>query len=243
MKKMKVKLDKITGFDDAIIALHESKRSITSYEIDYIRILNSLNTSFLTGSLIEDKKIDKEFKDMLLKVFKYGKEHITLLRYIDLSITIFDLHRGGMDDLDSHAKRMENRIIRSSTRLANYKNEKSDFYKDKILTLDDAIEESLIEVPNELFYKDNKYVKVTNGWVLEGFENEKDITRGLLPLSIPMSCIFKVNLTEFAHIFKLRNESGTAHPEVKECIESLTHQLLSMLNHYIDREYLNSIPN
>ena len=36
MKKMKVKLDKITGFDDAIIALHESKRSITSYEIEYI---------------------------------------------------------------------------------------------------------------------------------------------------------------------------------------------------------------
>lgn len=242
MKKMKVNLDKITGFDDAIIALYESKRSIEPNKIEYIRMLNILNTSSLDGSLIEDEKINKEFKDILLKVFKYGKEHITLLRYIDLSITVFDLHRGGMDDLDSHAKRMENRIIRSSTRLANYKNEKSNFYQNKILTLDDAIEKSLIDVPNKLFYNDNKYIKVTNGWVLEGFENEKDITRGLLPLSIPMNCIFKVNLAEFSHIFKLRNKSSTAHPEVKECIEKLTDQLLNMLNHYIDREYLNSIP-
>lgn len=240
--KVKANLDKIVGFDDAIIALYESKRSIEPSKIEYIRMLNFLNTMTSTGSLIEDKRINEEFKDMLLKVFKYGKEHITLLRYIDLSITIFGLHRGGMDDLDSHAKRMENRIIRSSTRLANYKNEKSEFYQDKILTLDDAIEKSLINVPNELFYNGNKYIKATNGWVLAEFENEKDITRGLLPLSIPMNCIFKINLAEFAHIFKLRNESSTAHPEVRRCIESLTHQLLKMLNHYISREYLDSIP-
>ncbi len=240
---MQAKIEKISGLDDAIIALHQSKRTVDSDMIANIKILNHLNTVISDGRLVQDNCIDKNYKDMLLKVFKYGKNHITLLRYIDLSITIFGLHRGGMDDLDSHAKRMENRIVRSSTRLANYSNEKSDFYKDKILTLDDLIDKGILIVPNELNIDGIEYVKVANGFVKKGLENNRDITRGLLPLSIPMSCIFKVNLTEFAHIYKLRNKETNAHSEVKECVEEITNQLVEMLNNYIDREYLENIPN
>ncbi len=51
-------------------------------------------------------------------------------RFLDFSFTVYNLHRAGQDDLDSHAKRMENRIIRSSTRLADFAaGEMSDYYK------------------------------------------------------------------------------------------------------------------
>ena len=73
---------------------------------------------------------------MLLRM---GRRHITVLRFIDISIMTEGIHRGGQDDIDSHVKRFENKVIRSSTRLAEFNNEKSDYYEGKIMTTDEAL--------------------------------------------------------------------------------------------------------
>ena len=44
-------------------------------------------------------------------------------------------------------------------------------------------------------------------------------------LSIPSNFVFNVNLTEWAHVYKERNEKGGANPEVKECAEAIADQL------------------
>ena len=63
-----------------------------------------------------------------------------MLRFEDISVVVEGLHRGATDDLDSHAKRMDNRIIRSSTRLADYhEGEVSEWYEDKIITWDEVL--------------------------------------------------------------------------------------------------------
>lgn len=235
---MKASLDKIIGYDDAIIALYESKRHITEEMVKSIRLETNANT-LLDGSILVKNGYD--FLDKLNKVLQYGKKHTTLLRFIDLSITVFGLHRGAMDDLDSHAKRMENRIVRSSTRLADYGNEKSSYYSDKILTIDDI---TGLMLPNEFKLFGIDYVRATNGYIRKDLKDNKDVLRGLLPLSIPMNCIFKINLAEFAHIYKLRNKDSNAHPELKQCIEEITDQLLEKVNYsgiLIDREYLLNI--
>ncbi len=47
--------------------------------------------------------------------------------------------------------------------------------------------------------------------------------------SIPSSCIFKINRTEWAHVYRERNEHGTSNPEVKELAESIQEQLEKMM--------------
>ena len=60
--------------------------------------------------------------------------------------------------------------------------------------------------------------------------------------SIPSSFIFKVNLAEWAHIYKERGEHGTANPEVKELAE-LIQQSLERANPWFTREFILSIEN
>ena len=72
-----------------------------------------------------------------------GRKHITVLRYIDISIMTEGLHRAGQDDIDAHARRFDNRIIRSSTRLAEFSDgEMSDY-----IPTDDEIANSLSKLP------------------------------------------------------------------------------------------------
>ena len=99
-----------------------------------------------------------------------------------------------------------------------------------------------IEVP-ETFEKDGEiYTRVPYGYVKEEYKNKQDVKRGLYPLSIPSSFIFKVNLKEFAHIYKERGAHGSANPEVKECAEKC-YELLNRAQPWIDREFLLAVKN
>ena len=45
-------------------------------------------------------------------------------------------------------------------------------------------------------------------------------------LSIPSNFIFRINLAEWAHVYKERNKNGGANPEVKQCCEMIADQLV-----------------
>lgn len=247
MKKVKIYLNRIDGWDDAIISMFLSKRTLTrELECDIRKeVCRCANAWFdidnPKGALVSGtEKLD----EWLRKLFKWCPKHITMGRFLDFSFTVYGLHRAGQDDLDSHAKRMENRIIRSSTRLADFsQGEMSSFYEGKVIPTDAALAVLGIKVPDELEYNGQTYVKGVNGYILKGMEDNKDVKRGLYMLSIPSNFIFKINLTEFAHVFKERNMNGTANQEVKECIESATDQLFEASRGFIDRNLLMAIKN
>ena len=254
---MKVTLNSISGIDDAICSIYISKGNLTEELEAEIRdeIFNNTDRNgFLlcrnNPELYADwvvATIGNRFSAML----RIGKKHITVLRYIDLSFTIRDLHRGAQDDLDAHAQRFNNRIIRSSSRLAGVvPGAKSDYYKNKILTLDEALAMIGFEVPTEITLGTDVYVKTINGYIKKEYadKNNKehnDVERGLFMLSVPSNCIVRCNLCEFAHVYKMRNKDTHANPELKECIESLTSQVASALGFTQDgmRDYLMEIPN
>lgn len=247
---MKIYLNSIDGIPDAFAALLMSKRN---WNIDSDRVIRYVCRQCLDerGFLIDREKAIREakknstvfqhdltvgalnsiydtFEDYMNKLTKWGKRHITLLKFIDLSITVEGLHRAGQDDWDSHAKRFDNRIIRNSTRIkgVDFNYEMSDYYKDKIIPTDLAANKVLgIELPDEIEYEGKTYVKRVNGYILKGYEDNNDVKRGLYMLSIPSNFIFRVNLAEWSHIYKERNEDGGANPEVKQCCEMIADEL------------------
>lgn len=242
---MKVTVNSITGFEDAFVAMYISKRSWTPELDAEIRetCRGVLGRNGRINPSAYKTSIDK-FTTWLSTLLRMGRKHITVLRYIDISIMTEGIHRGGQDDIDAHAKRFDNRIIRSSTRLAEFEeDEVSEYYKDKIITDAKAIKYVLgIDMPKEIIYKDYKYVKSPNGYIKEEYRNNKDVKRGLYMLSIPSNFISKINLTEFGHVFKERNEDGGANPEVKEWAESVMKQITEFHNQ-ITRDYVLSIEN
>lgn len=221
---MKVYLNKITGLDDALVSLLMSKRSWTrEKEIEARTMVKKHIDS--NGFLIDS---DKEINDALDKLIKYGVEcgHTTLIRYIDLSFTVEGLHRAAQDDFDSHAKRLDGRIVRSSTRLATFaEGEKSEYYQDKILYSDEACKALGIELPHEVIKDGIKYVKTDFGYIREDLEEDKDAKRGLYPLAIPSNFIFKVQYPELGHIVQHRDNTSHANPELKAMIESIKEQV------------------
>lgn len=223
---MKVYLNKITGIDDAIVSMFMSKRTWTrELEVDIRNTCNRLMD--MDGKLKEtvDMADYKKFEDWINSLTKWGWQHITMFRYIDFSITVEGLHRAGQDDWDAHAKRYDNRIIRSSTRLATFDYEISDYYKEKIIPTDLALKELNIVVPESYMHNGQIYVKTVNGYIREDLKDNKDVKRGLYMLSIPSNFTFKVNLTEWAHVYKERNKGSRANPEVKECCEAIADQI------------------
>ena len=60
--------------------------------------------------------------------------------------------------------------------------------------------------------------------------------------SIPSDFTAKVNITEFAHIVKLRDKNSGAAPELKEMIESLLKQVEDFCP-YFTREFFYEIDN
>lgn len=240
---MNIYLNSIDGIPDAFAALLMSKRNWDIETDKLIRetcrvclnykgelkdrnmVLSNVETDY--GSNMVNAMFET-FDGYMNKLVKWGEKHITLLKFIDLSITVEGLHRAGQDDWDAHAKRFDNRIIRNSTRIkgVNFDYEMSDYYKGKIIPTDIAANMILgIELPNEIEYEGNIYVKAVNGYILKGFENNNDVKRGLYMLSIPSNFIFRVNLAEWAHIYKERNENGGANPEVKQCCETIADKL------------------
>lgn len=245
---MEVYLNRIDGWDDAILSMFYSKRTVTRELEEHIReaVYESTlhNPKHGTIGTLVESDYRSEVEDWLNKLFKWCPTHITLGRFLDFSFTVYGLHRAGQDDWDSHAKRFDNRIIRSSTRLADFSNgEMSDYYKGKIIPTDQALDILEIKVPGEIEFNGQTYVKSVNGYILKGMEDKKDVKRGLYMLSIPSNFIFKCNLTEFAHLYKERRQEGTANPEVKECCEKCVDLLESASQGYINRELLMKIKN
>lgn len=240
---MKVYLNSVTGIDDALVALLMSKRTWTPDKEKEIRDLVE-RVTYRNGKIREDvSEEDLELFNKKLNVLvKIAAKHITLGRYIDMSVTVEGLHRAGQDDWDSHAMRYCNRIVRSSTRLARFGNEKSDFYKDKIMTDGDMLKYLGVELPESVEVNNKKYVKAVNGYVLEEYKDDNDVLRGLYMLSIPSNFEFKVSLTEFAHVYKQRNEKGTANPEVKLLCENIADELESLYSQF-NRDLLLQIEN
>ena len=242
---MKAYLNRIDGLDDSVLTMYYSKRTIDRpMELAIRKTIRSCqDLTGETGCLGALTDVSPEAAGMLETLFKWGVRHITMLRFTDLSFSVYGLHRAGQDDWDAHAYRFNNRIIRSSTRLATFgQAEMSDWYKDKIIPTDMALALLGLDVPDEITGPDgNAYVKVPNGYVLKGHENEKDYRRGLYMLSIPSNFIFRIQLLEFAHVVGERNADGTSNPEVKILCEDLVRQLEAATAGYVTRDMLLSI--
>ena len=225
---MKVYLNEITGIADAFVSMMMSKRSWTrETELnirDMCRRVLLPDGKYRYTGLLKAETIH-DYNNYMDTLVKWGWKHITMLRFIDLSITVEGLHRGGQDDWDAHACRYDNRIIRSSTRLASFGNEMSEWYQDKIIPTDIALTHLGILAPEDLVWNGVKYIKTINGYIREDMKDMQDVKRGLYMLSIPSNFIFKVNLCEWAHVWKERNIDGTANPEVKLCCESIADQI------------------
>ena len=231
---MKVYLNEINGIADAIVSMMMSRRTWTRETELEIRDMcktvlspEGAYSSLEPGELAIKRVIYqyKAYNDYVDKLVAWGWKHITLLKFVDISITVEGLHRGGQDDWDSHASRFHNRIIRSSTRLATFGDEMSEWYQDKIIPTDAALALLGITSPETLIKDGITYVKTTNGYIREDMKDNKDVKRGLYMLSIPSNFIFKINLTDWSHVYKERNNSGSANPEVKLCCESIADQL------------------
>lgn len=242
---MSITLNSIDGIADAISTMYLSKRNWNATldkEIrDVVNNVTNRNGSVKYDSFCKEEYANKYnyWMDLLLKI---GKNHITLLKFVDLSFTIQNIHRGGQDDIDSHTKRFDNRIIRSSTRLAEYDYEISDFYKDKVIPTDEALKILNVNIPDIIEVNGEEYIKSTNGYIKKDFSNNKDVKRGLYMLSIPSTFIFRCNLAEFSHVYKERCNEGTANPEVKKCIEKCVEEV-NIFQPLITKEYLKEVKN
>ena len=242
---MNITVNSITGFEDAFVAMYISKRTWTPTLDKEIRDVckdvldknGSINTRTCEPTNLE---LFNKWLEMLLRM---GRKHITVLRFIDISIMTEGLHRAGQDDVDAHARRFDNRIIRNSTRLAEFSNDEiSDFYRGKIIPTDEALKILNIDTPESFEFMGRTYYKSTNGYIKEEFKNNKDVKRGLYMLSIPSNFISKINLCEWGHVFKERNKNGGANPEVKEWAEEVMRQITNIHNQ-ISRDYVLTIEN
>lgn len=238
---MKFKLMKVTGIDDALMSLKMSYRHWT--EEDHTRAINDVYSyTDVAGKIIPGGKAYDtvgylNFLESLDKLAKWGAGvgngdayvgdgHETILRFIDLTFITEGLHRGAQDDLDAHAVRFNNRIVRASTRLATFGDEKSDWYKGKILSVEEALKIAGDTLP-EVISDDNgtAWVYHSNGYVRSDLLGDKDVLRGNYPLSIPSTAIWKINFQDLRHVYMRRNAKTTAAPELQEGIEQLADQV------------------
>lgn len=240
---MKIYVNEITGLGDALTSLLMSKRSWTREKEEELRSL-CYKVNGIHGERIPTayKEALSEYDKWIHKLVKWGTKHITMLRFVDISVTVEGLHRAGQDDWDSHAMRFNNRIIRTSTRLSTFGDEMSEYYQDKIIPTDLALAALGITTPDTIEKDGVAYVKTTNGYIREDLKDNKDVKRGLYMLSIPSNFIFKINLTEWAHVYKERNEGGSANPEVKKCCEDIASGITHMQPAF-NRELFEAIQN
>lgn len=240
---MRVYLNEISGLWQAIISMYMSKRTWSrSREEGTKKLYSRLYDSFGLCRGMVDARDAEEMDRQIRILLKWAPIHITMTKFLDFSFSVEGLHRGGQDDLDSHAKRMDNRILRSSTRLATYGAAKSDWYKDKILTTDEALELQGIKLPEELCINGVEYVRAVNGYVRKEAKDDKDVKRGLYMLSIPSDCTFRINCSEFAHLLKQRDMNSHAHPELKLAVEMMLAQIQQHIPQ-LTREWFYSVEN
>lgn len=238
---MKVYLNEITGLADALVSMYMSKRTWTRELEEQIRYDCKILDAYRDYEL-EIPKVVKERENKRLESFcKFAWKHITMLDFITLSVTVEGLHRAGQDDWDAHAYRFNNRIIRSSTRLADFsEDEMSDFYKDKIIPTETALEMLGIETPQTIEKDGQTFVLAQGGYVREDLKDNRDAKRGLYRMCIPSNFIFKINLAQWAHVYKMRNKDGSANPEVKEVAERIQDAVEEILP-WFDREFIKKV--
>lgn len=240
---MNIYVNEITGIADAIVSMFMSKRSWTrEMETEIRAVCDRVLTRHGKINADADATDLEQYSTWLDNLLKWGWQHITMLRFIDMSVTVQGLHRAGQDDWDSHAARFGNRIIRSSTRLAEFGYEVSDWYADKIVPTDLALEYLGISAPERIEKDGVTFVRTVNGYIREDMKDSTDVKRGLYMLSIPSNFIFKINLTEWGHVFKERNSNGRANPEVKMCCEKIADQIMEFQPKF-DRELFLKIKN
>ena len=152
--------------------------------------------------------------------------HSTISRFIDFSCTITGLHRGATDDFDAHAKRLDNRIIRMSTRTTAPDDlELSGFYQGKVLTLSEVADK--LNLPDTIEIDGTTYQRHKFAYIDKDSIDSKDydVIRGGTPLGISNTFTFKCNMTEWAHIVRLRNKDSHAAPELRQMIEMINSKL------------------
>lgn len=239
---MSITLVEVSGIPHALAALKQSKRHYDLNEhledIQFYREVSDERGFILPENELCADAAAKVVSD-LTKLAKWGAGvdqgdagtwidagHETLLRYIDFTFAVENLHRGGMDDLDSHAKRFDNRIVRSSTRLGKYQqNEMSPWYVGKIHSVEDVCKALGYELPESTEIDGQEFVKSPGGYVRKDLVDDNDALRGNYSLSIPMSAIMKIDLFDLRHVYKRRNIFTHANPELKEYIEGLANQI------------------
>ena len=235
---MKVYLNEITGIADALVSMYMSKRT-WSPELDK-EIRNEwklVNAAFGIVTAYTYENIKKRLSTFC----KYAWRHTAMLDFITISVTVEGLHRAGQDDWDAHAKRYDNRIIRSSTRLADFReDEMSDFYKGKIIPTEMVLDLLGTVLPKQLTYNGETYVKTEGGYIREDMKDDRDVKRGLYRLCIPSNFIFKCNLAQWAHVYRMRNKTGTANPEVKEVAEAIQDAIEDQLPCF-NREFMQKV--
>ena len=236
---MKVYLNEITGMADALVSMYMSKRTWTP-ELD-----KEIRTDWHMDAYrykVYDEEMGERTTKRIESFCKYAWMHTAMLDFVTISATVEGIHRAGQDDWDAHACRFNNRIIRSSTRLADFKEgEMSDFYKGKIIPTDVAIEEIMnSHLPDAIEKDGQSYVKTVNGYIREDLKDNRDVKRGLYMESIPSNFIFKINMAQWAHVYRLRNENGTANPEVKQLAEMLQDEIEKQMP-WFNREFLAKV--
>lgn len=230
---MNVYLNEITGMDDALISMYMSKRTWTPELNEQIKNDWHIYNFFGTRLHTLTKRIES--------FCKFAWKHTTMLDFITISVTVEGMHRAGQDDWDAHACRYNNRIIRSSTRLADFdENEMSDYYREKIIPTESALRILGIETPETITVNDHTYIKTVGGYIREDLKDSRDVKRGLYRLCIPSNFIFKCNLAQWAHVYKMRNAKGTANPEVKELAEKIQ-DLIEQEMPWFNREFLQKV--
>lgn len=236
---MKVLVKRVIGTDDAISALYFSLWHWTFEMDDHIRdVVAEIENPNIPHAVEKKEEYDRWISYLL----KHGVKEITLLKMVDMTVVVQGMGRASQDDWDSHAKRFDNRIIRSSTRTNEYIDGMASYYRDKVLTMTEVLEFLGIDIPSEVTKDGKTYVRGINGFIEENEHNNPDVKRGLYHCGFPSNFIFKVNLAEFAHVYKLRNRYTHAHPEVKECAEAILQQLHERLP-WITEELLMAIEN
>lgn len=247
---MNVYLNEVTGLADALTSMYMSKRTWTRELEEEIRqdcnVIDILNKcTYLCCEpltmLVEGASAKSSINKRLESFCKFAWKHITMLDFITLSVTVEGLHRAGQDDWDAHAYRFNNRIIRSSTRLADFsEDEMSDFYKDKIIPTETALAMLGIETPQTIEKDGQTFVLAEGGYVREDLKNNRDAKRGLYRMCIPSNFIFKINLAQWAHVYKMRNKDGNANPEVKEVAERIQDAVEKVLP-WFDRDFIKKV--
>lgn len=95
---MFAKVTSITGFYGAFVSMFMSKRTWT-HELDeeIKKVCNSVLDNNGRMHEKQDSENLEKFNKWLGMLLRMGKRHITVLRYIDITIMTEGLHRAGQD--------------------------------------------------------------------------------------------------------------------------------------------------